>query len=62
MFIIAVVPAILQLVLMLFTQSEPAVFLAKIGNMINADKQLRSFYAFNGEESTRVRILKYFIL
>lgn len=55
MFIFAVVPAILQLILMIFTQSEPAVFLARIGNMINADKQLRSFYTFNGEESTNVR-------
>jgi hypothetical protein len=31
---------------MLFVMSEPPVYLARNGKMINADKQLRTFYSF----------------
>jgi hypothetical protein len=35
---LAVIPAIAQMLLMCLTQFEPALFLAKRGNMIHADK------------------------
>jgi MFS family permease len=55
MFGLGVIPAIAQLLMMCLSQYEPALFLAKRGNMIHADKQLRSFYSFNNEDSVRVR-------
>jgi MFS family permease len=47
MFGLALIPAFLQVILMPLTQNEPPLFLARIGNMINADRQLRQFYAIN---------------
>ncbi len=46
MFAMGAIPSIIQILLMLFTMSEPPVYLARNGNMINADKQLRTFYSF----------------
>ena len=48
---VAIIPAAIQFVLIFFTQNDPSVFLAKKGNKINADKQLRTFYNLNEGES-----------
>ena len=44
MFGFAMVPAILQFLIMMFSQKEPAVFLARCGNIKLAEKSLLTFY------------------
>ena len=61
MFGFAMIPAILQFLIMMFSQTEPAVFMARCGNIKLAEKRLLTFYtqnlptgyAFNCEESQR---------
>ncbi|TNV80822.1 hypothetical protein FGO68_gene4395 [Halteria grandinella] len=50
-FAVAVIPAIVQIVLMAFTQNDPPLYLAKRGALIQADKFLKLMFSFNGEES-----------
>jgi hypothetical protein len=42
---------------MAFTQNDPPLFLAKRGSLIMADKNLKLFFTFNGEDSNRVSIV-----
>jgi MFS family permease len=57
LFGLAVLPAIVQIVLMAFTQTDPTLFYAKKGSMILADRQLKSWFSFNCEESNSVSII-----
>ena len=44
MFGLAMIPATLQFLIMMFSQKEPAVFLARCGNIKLAEKNLLTFY------------------
>ena len=51
MFVVGFLPSLAQLLLMFFTQSEPALYYAKVGRMRNADSLLRVFFNNNNEQA-----------